>query len=49
MRAENPRAHEDVARELVEVVARRIEDLTQRVAEIGSDGSRGSPHPNPLP
>jgi len=36
VRAESPRAHEDVARELVAVVAQRIEDLTQHVAEMGA-------------
>ena len=35
VRAESPRAHEDVARELVEVVAKRIKDLTRHVAEMG--------------
>jgi ADP-ribosylglycohydrolase len=35
VRAESPRAHEDVARELVEVIAKRIEDLTRHVAEMG--------------
>ena len=36
VRAESPRAHEDVAKELVEVVAKRIEDLARHVAEIGA-------------
>jgi ADP-ribosylglycohydrolase len=31
VRAESPRAHDDVARELVEVVARRIADLRDQV------------------
>jgi ADP-ribosylglycohydrolase len=35
VRAESPRAHEDVARELVAVVVQRIEDLTRHVAEMG--------------
>ena len=36
VRAESPRAHEDVAKELVEVVARRIEHLTRHAAEMGA-------------
>ena len=36
VRAESPRAHEDVARELVEVVVKRIEDQRQHVAEMGA-------------
>lgn len=36
VRAESPRAHEDVARELVDVVAQRIADLQQQTVVIGA-------------
>ncbi|MBN1246931.1 MAG: ADP-ribosylglycohydrolase family protein [Anaerolineae bacterium] len=35
VRAESPRAHEDVARDLVQIVAKRIEDLQEQVTTIG--------------
>jgi len=36
VKAESPRAHEDVARSLVNVVARRVEAATQHIAALGA-------------